>query len=128
MFPPSKLIEMYVQEMFALKKHAKGLITFLQHMEEHKLEASRIKDTQFALSIIWENGFNATHKVEVTFFDALDCVIGVATDTANPAFGKDWVVKELSELRDPPISKILVLNIDETLEYIRHFIWANHLI
>jgi hypothetical protein len=124
MFPSHVLLDRYLSEAFLRKPYAKGLYIFLDRMIERDLEATRIEDDgDGSVRIVWENGFNKTHVVHVTFF-FFGPVVGEAMDSADPTFEKMWVVSDLSkpnERRD-----MLELTIDETLEYIRHFIWANH--
>ena len=120
MFPPSTLLLKYIQASFS-RKNVKGLCTFLEHMADNNLEATQIADASYGIKIIWKNGFNKTHIVEVTFYnDGL--VVGLAYDVDKPGWDKEWLVTELSG----PKEGYLRLSIDETLEYIRHFIWANH--
>jgi len=130
MASPSKLLSTYLIETFMQKSYAKKVLAFLETMLDHQLEATRIEDDgDGSIRIVWENGFNKTHTATVTFF-FFGPVIGEALD-ADPSFEKLWSVKELTphtgQLK--PLNgndDILELTIAETLEYIRHFIWANH--
>ena len=131
MFPPSTLLNNYL----LTKGLPPGLFTLLARMTDHQLEASRIEDFHAGVKIIWENGFNKTHKVEISFYYGDEGpVIAVATDCISQPWEKEWVISELSppnwtqewyKLSAEELG-IIQLTIDESLEYIRHFIWANH--
>ena len=123
--PPSKLLENYL--LASAKGYAKNLCSILERMVEHNLEATEIVDSdRFGIAIIWENGFNQTHRIEMHCSGSNAFVMCVATDSADPTWKKEWIVKEYSVFTETSPGVSLVLTIDETLEYIRHFIWANH--
>ena len=93
-----------------------------------RLEASKMVDTDHGVKIVWENGFNKTHVVEVIFYNN-GFVMGLAFDIEKVGWDKRWTVTELSvPYSSDAIPLPLQLTIDESLEYIRHFIWANHTI
>lgn len=93
------------------------MFSVLVSMSSHNLEASRIKITADSISIVWENGFNVGHSAEIICHND-GSVRGKAI---NEEYTKDWQVSDFAAER-----QIFFLTLDETLEYIRHFIWANH--
>jgi hypothetical protein len=117
MLSPSTLLLKYIQSKFN-RTNVKDLCAFLQRMAERNLEASSIYDVYNGIEILWEDGFNPTHKVKLTFYN--ESVVGIAFDMDKVGWEKRWTIREFSPKAG------LQLTIDETLEYIRHFIWANH--
>jgi len=91
----------------------------LNALENHQLEASGLYIDQSGVHITWENGHSPTRMVKIQCqFNGL--VHGRATDDYECI--KRWDIQGLgleqwNELK---------LSLDETVEYIRHFIWANH--
>jgi hypothetical protein len=124
---PDQLVIDYIQEKFTKKR--KSLLTLfaiLKAMAKHNLDATKIVDLEGSLdviSILWQDGFNATHKVLLMCPNNDGQVIGQATDSADPTWEKMWIVSDLSPEGN---EGVLRLTLDETLEYVRHFIWANH--
>ena len=96
------------------------MLSILEHMVEHELEASKLLCIEDGFKIVWADGFNVGHKIEIHCSNS-GMVVGKATGT-NPDTNKIWIVSDLS----PTVEGNLLLTLDETLEYIRHFIWANH--
>jgi hypothetical protein len=94
-------------------------------LEERNLEFSQNKQTDQGASFVWENGFNKTHKAEIICFNS-GAVVGIASDTEMPDQKKVWFVKDLSTFLPTPEAKPLLLTLDESIEYVRHWIWANH--
>jgi hypothetical protein len=84
-------------------------------MEEHNLEAAHVVVFNTCTRIYWHGGFNKNHEASI----ACDAhrIIG-RTYTVNEEI-KTW------QIEGPPTDG-LEIPLDETLEHIRHWIWANH--
>jgi hypothetical protein len=94
-------------------------------MKKHDLEHNRTTVSADYSSIFWEDGFNKTRTIELRCFNS-GLVAGFADDSADRS-EKIWWVSDLLQGRSlPNFEDILLLTLDETLEYVRHFIWANH--
>lgn len=99
------------------------VITAIQQaLTAHNLSVTIRYDSAIGHVFRWENGFNKSHIVELVCLHS-GLVVGKATDTNNPEWKKDWWVSEFC-----PVVEYapMYLSLDETIEYIRHFIWANH--
>ena len=96
-------------------------------MVRHHLDASRIENTVDGFSIFWEDGFNKTHGAKIVCFNSgfvMGCIIDNKERTS-----KGWIIPELSTSDADDLNRkafSLSLSADESLEYIRHYIWANH--
>jgi hypothetical protein len=92
----------------------------------HKLEWDFDRVTTEGHGVLWENGFNKTHRAEIFCFNS-GAVVGKSWDTEQPDNIKVWLVKDLSDnITLSTFTKPLLLTLDETIEYVRHWIWANH--
>ena len=102
----------------------------LGFMAAHKLEADRVlADANGGVGIVWVSAFNKGHQAHIICTNK--GTVTAATWDAGDDF-KFWWVSDFNLLgaTDPgydyPDEGDLQLNIQETLEYIRHYIWANH--
>ena len=100
------------------------LLSLLERMVPHNLEASRIINNIEGLLLTWEEGFNKLHYVEIQCYNA-GLVVARAIDYESKEI-KIWWIEELSPLNPVEHETNLILSLDETMEYIRHFVWANH--
>jgi hypothetical protein len=118
--------------MLPTKIAAKHMVALFDGLEKHNLDASHVSITDEFSAVVWENGFNKSHRVEIMCYNC-GAVVGKATDTDKPDWCKIWFVSDLCfvndglpELLPPPETRPLLLTMAESLEYVRHFIWANH--
>lgn len=93
------------------------LCEILDAMDRHHLEASGVDQDEDGVAIEWISEFNKGNIVTLTI-NADGTVLGIAMGSAV----KVWTVAEYEMTSHPA----LCLSLAETLEYIRHFIWANH--
>lgn len=93
----------------------------LQAMDDHHLEATDVSLINLKLCTVlvfeWISTFNLGNIITLTISDD-GTMLGIATSGSSV---KVWTIdghaKKHSSLR---------LSMAETMEYIRHFIWANH--
>lgn len=100
------------------------------YMVAHKLEADGVlADTEGGIGIVWVSEFNKGHRAHIQCTNE-GTVTAVSWDDDGDF--KFWWVSDFNLLGatnpgfDCPDEGELQLNIQETLEYIRHYIWANH--
>jgi hypothetical protein len=104
---------------------AKNLLALIEACAAHNLSVSYTSLTDEFSSLVWEDGFNKTHRVEIMCYNC-GVVVGKATDTDEPDGARVWFIPELSDDLPPATTRPLLLTLDESLEYVRHYIWANH--
>ena len=91
----------------------------------HNLDASSTAITNDYSCVVWEDGFNKTRKAEILCFNSGQ-VVGTVTDSDDASLNKIWWVSDLCPLNPVEFDDILLLTLDESLEFVRHSIWANH--
>jgi len=90
----------------------------LDAMRTHNLDATFIDRATDAVRIFWNESHANNRTVLMHIFDSCS-VTCIAIDEH---VHKYWTVSDLSATCNLTLS----LTLDETLEYIRHFLWANH--
>jgi hypothetical protein len=119
MYSPIELLALYnpAEWQYASSPEAvSNMLSVMEEMVSHNLEASRIVNSESGLSIVWEDGFNVGHRAEI-----ICCNDGsVIGKTINEEKVKMWRVSGFKN------ELVFSLSLAETLEYVRHFIWANH--
>lgn len=101
------------------------LISIVEEMVKHDLEASYIGTTKDGIGIVWEGGFNETRRIELMCFNT-GLVVGGAIDSVDSTLNKIWWISGLSPLLEQEHDSFIILSLDETLEFVRHYIWADH--
>lgn len=82
-------------------------------IQRHNLVPNSISQVDFNIHITWNTGHNRRNAaVLVINEDVVVCFVTGARETF-------WAVS------DTPTAA-LTLSLEETIEYIRHYIWANH--
>jgi hypothetical protein len=96
---------------------------------DHKLEADKVvADVDGGVAIFWKDMvFNKGRNAYIGCLN--DKTVWVTLSNANipttdPGWFKFWYVSELTEVNED-ITNYLFLDIDESIELIRHFIWAD---
>lgn len=115
---------LFTPSSFAIK----NMLAILDGMVVHNLDGSQIVNSVDGLSITWEFGFNKTHEAEIKCYNS-GLVVGTSINIAADTWDKGekvWWIHELSPLNVIEFENSLILTLAESLEYIRHFIWANH--
>jgi hypothetical protein len=128
MMTPLRLLAFYQPSTWEYKATPVAvdhMLSIMEGMVKHDLEASRIAVKPESVSVVWENGFNRAHAVEIICFNC-GAVMGKATDTDQPDWCKTWWISGLCNPLPSGCTHPLFLTLDESLEYVRHFIWANH--
>ena len=107
------------EELATVEQAQKNAKAILDALESHQLEASGLYIDASGVHITWENGHTPTRMVRIQCqFNGL--VHGCATDDYECV--KRWDISGLTCTSWCG----LTLSLDETIEYIRTFIWANH--
>ena len=109
---------------------------FVLEFMRGNLEADRvIPCADGGVGIVWVSEFNKGHYAHIECNNT-GAVTGVThdrnvADSNDPAFMKFWWISDFNlETGEPGIDRPdehdLQLSLTESLEYIRHYIWANH--
>lgn len=114
----------------------------LSAMEAHNLEGDQItQDERGGVNIVWNSQFNVGHEANIECTN--DGIVTAYTINHNTDEMKFWWVREFVKFQwfntgvvtqgswgepgfDFPDPTELILTLEESMEYIRHFIWANH--
>ena len=91
----------------------------LDGMQTHQLDATLLDYYQGALRILWLGEFNSHREVSMNFTNG-GLVICFAYE--HSVMTKMWDVSDLAN----ETRTVLTLTLSESLEFIRHSIWANH--
>jgi hypothetical protein len=102
-----------------------SMLAVVDALEKRNLKFDHNKQTEQGASFVWENGFNKTHRAEIICFNS-GAVVGTTSDTEAPDTKKVWFISDLSAVLPVPEVNPLLLTLDESLEFVRHWIWANH--
>jgi hypothetical protein len=109
---------------------------FVIEFMKDNLEANRVvASSEVGIGIVWESEFNKGHYATIECANT-GMVTGLThdrniADCNDPAFMKFWWISEFNLDHgiigvDRPDEHDLQLSLIESLEYIRHYIWANH--
>jgi len=114
-----------------------GYLKVQEELDKRNLAYSHLEMDPYSKDspiFVWKNGFNEGREVRLYCFDedtenelswrGKESIIGVASEqdqTGNIKSNFIWEVGAASSADD-----FVIMTLEESLEYIRHFIWANH--
>lgn len=91
----------------------------------HQLEITKLYSGYSCHSITINDGFNSNHIATIRCMNSGGVSVSL-TKSNTSLFKKFWWISEFKPIENCNNNSVLQLDLNESLEHIRHFIWANH--